>query len=84
MASTVSVEQKHDGLNIIIEKLMSNGINNLQVQDNYILPPNERPQLSEVSYSQGIPVVDLKDFDGPNRTMVVQQIRRACEVGGFF
>jgi len=84
MASTVSVEQNHEGLSSIIEKLMSNGLNNLQVQDNYILPPNERPQLSEVSYSQGIPVVDLKDLDGPNRTKVVQQIRCACEEDGFF
>lgn len=81
MASTVCDDQTQlDG----IEKLMSNGFNNLQVQDKYILPPHERPQMSEVSYSQSIPVVDLQELDGPNRTWVVQQIKRACEEDGFF
>jgi len=42
-----------------VEKLLSNGINHLQVQDKYILPPSERPHMSEVSYSESIPVVDL-------------------------
>jgi len=62
-----------------VEKLLSNGINHLQVQDKYILPPSERPHLSEVSYSESIPVVDLQDLDGPNRTRVVEEIRHACE-----
>jgi len=67
-----------------VEKLMSNGVNHLQVQDKYILSPCDRPRLSEVSYSDSIPVVDLKDLDGPNRTSVVQEIRLACEQDGFF
>eukprot|EP00253_Pinus_taeda_P008671 PITA_08671 len=67
-----------------VEKLLSNGINHLQVQDKYILPPSERPHLSEVSYSESIPVVDLQDLDGPNRTRVVEEIRHACEEDGFF
>jgi isopenicillin N synthase-like dioxygenase len=71
-------------LNGIIEKLLSNGVIKNEVQDKYILPPNERPQLSEVSYSESIPVVDLQDLDGPNRTRVVQEIRQACEEDGFF
>lgn len=72
-------------LNGIIEKLLSNGINKSQVQDKYILPPNERPQMSEVCcYSENIPVVDLKDLDGPKRSRVVEEIRRACEEDGFF
>ena len=33
--------------------------------DRYILPPNERPEMSQVSYCERIPVVDLKDLDGP-------------------
>jgi len=86
MSSTVQEVQNHADLNGIIGKLMSNGTNNLHVQDKYILPPHERPQMiSEVScYSESIPVVDLKDLDGPNRTRLVQEIRRACEEDGFF
>ena len=88
MSSTVPQVQNYaDDLQGIIEKLMSNGTNNLQVHDKYILPPHERPQMisDQVScYSESIPVVDLKDLDGPNRTSVVQQIRRACEEDGFF
>jgi len=83
MSSAMDV-QSGQQLSSIIEKLMSNGINNLQVHDRYILPPHERPQMSEISYSESIPVVDLKDLDGPNRTTVVHEIRRACEEDGFF
>ena len=67
-----------------IEKLMSNGVNHLEVHDRYILPPHERPQMSQGSYSESIPVVDLRDLDGPNRTTVVHEIQRACEEDGFF
>ena len=88
MSSTVPQVQNYaDDLQGIIEKLMSNGTNNLQVHDKYILPPHERPQMisDQVScYSESIPVVDLKDLDGPNRTRVIQEIRRVCEEDGFF
>ena len=67
-----------------VEKLLSNGINHLQVQDKYILPPSERPHLSKVSYYERILVVDILDLDGPNRTRVVEEIRHACEEDGFF
>ena len=77
MSSTVSAEETPEDFSNIIEKLMSNGINNLRVQDKYILPPHERPQMSEVSYSQSILMVDLQDLDGHNRTRVVQEIKRA-------
>jgi len=82
MSSATEVQTQE--LSSIIEKLISNGINNLQVQDRYILPPDERPQMSEISHSECIPVVDLKDLDGPNRTTIVGEIRRACEEDGFF
>jgi len=72
-----------NGTNHVVETLMSNG-NYLQVHDKYILPQNERPRLSEVSYSESFPVVDLQELDGPNRTRVVEEIRRACEEDGFF
>eukprot|EP00253_Pinus_taeda_P006491 PITA_06491 len=72
-------------LNGIIEKLLCNGINESKVHDKYILPPNERPQMAEVCcYSENIPVVDLKDLDGPKRSRVVEEIRHACEEDGFF
>eukprot|EP00253_Pinus_taeda_P034671 PITA_34671 len=83
-AIPIPVEQTRDGLGGIIEKLMSNGTNNLQVQEKFILPPNERPCMSEVSYSDSIRVVDLKDLDGPNRAKVLQQISSACDEDGFF
>eukprot|EP00253_Pinus_taeda_P019649 PITA_19649 len=67
-----------------VEKLLSNGINHLQVQDKYILPPSECPHLFEVSYSESIPMVDLQDLDGPNRTRVVEEIRHAYMEDGFF
>lgn len=67
-----------------VKNLMSNGTNYLQVPHKYILPQNERPQLSEVSHSESIPVVDLQDLDGPNRYRVVEEIRVACEEDGFF
>lgn len=84
--STVKLddEQTHEDLSGIIAKLMSNGFNNLQVQGKFIRPSYERPHMSEVSYSQNIPVVDLNDLDGPNRTRVVQEIQRACEGYGSF
>lgn len=86
MSSRVPEVKNHADLKGIIEKLMTNGSNNLHVQDKYILPPHERPQMMpELScYSQSIPVVDLKDLDGPNRSRVIQEIRRACEEDGFF
>lgn len=82
MSSTMDVQTQR--LSTAIEKLMSNGINNLKVQDRYILPPHERPQMSQISHSENIPVIDLKDLNGPNRTTVIDEIRRACEEDGFF
>ncbi|GLJ42595.1 hypothetical protein SUGI_0882910 [Cryptomeria japonica] len=80
MSSTAHVETH---LNVV-EKLLSNGFNHLQVNKNYIFPPNERPQIDEVSHSYSIPVIDLKDLDGPARKSVVNEIKRACEEDGFF
>ena len=82
MSSTMDVQSQQ--LSSIVEKLISNGTNHLQVHEKYILPPHERPQMSQGSYSESIPVVDLRDLDGPNRTTVVHEIQRACEEDGFF
>lgn len=67
-----------------VEKLLCNGINNVEVQNKYILPPQEQPNMSQVSFCESIPVVDLKHLDGPSRTTVIQQIQRACQEDGFF
>ncbi|XP_057836526.1 protein DMR6-LIKE OXYGENASE 1 isoform X2 [Cryptomeria japonica] len=80
MSSTAHVETHLD----VVEKLLSNGFNHLQVNKNYIFPPNERPHMEEVSHSYRIPVIDLKDLDGPARKSVVNEIKRACDEDGFF
>jgi len=67
-----------------VEKLLCNGINNVEVQNKYILPPQEQPNMSQVSFCESIPVVDLKHLDGPSRTTVIRQIQRACQEDGFF
>ncbi|XP_057836530.2 protein DMR6-LIKE OXYGENASE 1 [Cryptomeria japonica] len=75
----------HDGFNLnVVEKLMSNGHNHLHVQDKYVFPPGERPDMSQVCTSYAVPVIDLKDLDGPHRVKVINDIRRACEEDGFF
>eukprot|EP00253_Pinus_taeda_P029072 PITA_29072 len=79
-----AMDEQTQQFSSIIDKLIPNGSNNLEVQDRYILPPHERPHKSEISYSESLPVVDLKDLDGPNRMAVVHQIRRVCEEDGFF
>jgi len=84
MSSRLEKEHNDKDLSGIIEKLMSNGFNNLQVQEKYIQPPHERPRRSEIANCQSIPVVDLIDLDAPNRARVVEEIRRACEENGFF
>eukprot|EP00253_Pinus_taeda_P012811 PITA_12811 len=82
MSSTMDAQTQQ--LSSAIQNLISNGTNNLEVQERYILPPHERLQVSQISYSESIPVIDLKDLDGPNRATVVHQIRLACEEDGFF
>eukprot|EP00253_Pinus_taeda_P025153 PITA_25153 len=77
-------EEAQSDLSVIIEKLLCNGVKRIEVEDKYILPLSQRPQLSEVSYSESIPVVDLQDLDGPNRAEVVHEIQHACEEDGFF
>eukprot|EP01018_Ginkgo_biloba_P034490 Gb_32876 [translate_table: standard] len=71
MMSTNDIENP-DNLNLNgIERLLSNGVNNLHVQEKYILPPSERPRLSDISFTASIPTVDLEDLDGPDRAQIV-------------
>ncbi|GLJ42599.1 hypothetical protein SUGI_0882980 [Cryptomeria japonica] len=79
------ISTAHVGSNLnAVDKLMSNGQNHLHVQDKYVFPPGERPDMSQVCHSYTFPVIDLKDLDGPHRVKVVNEIKRACEEGGFF
>eukprot|EP00253_Pinus_taeda_P009410 PITA_09410 len=77
MSSAINV-QTHQLISVI-QKLMSNGINSLKVQDRYIMPPHECPQICDVSYSKSILVIDLNHLNNPNRMAVVHEIRRACQ-----
>ncbi|KAM0003069.1 putative flavanone 3-dioxygenase [Helianthus debilis subsp. tardiflorus] len=53
------------------------------VPSNYIRPVSERPNLQDV-YDDPIPLIDLNDLCGPNRSHVVDQIGLACRKYGFF
>ncbi|KAG5067867.1 hypothetical protein AAZX31_01G024900 [Glycine max] len=60
----------------------------LSLSPKFILPEDERPQLSEVTSLDSIPIIDLSDhsYDGNNHSssLVVQKISQACEEYGFF
>ena len=51
----------------------------------YVRPISDRPQLSLVENSgDTIPLIDLRDLYGPNRTKIIRQISHACSTYGFF
>lgn len=55
----------------------------------YVLPEEKRPDLSQVSVLNSIPVIDLKDCNEiikneMGSSQLVQQVSRACEEFGFF
>ncbi|KAI3689961.1 hypothetical protein L2E82_47933 [Cichorium intybus] len=54
-----------------------------QVPSHYIRPLSQRPNLQDVLHDS-IPLIDLQDLYGPNRSHVVHQIGRACRDNGFF
>uniref|UniRef100_A0A0E0KUB7 Fe2OG dioxygenase domain-containing protein n=1 Tax=Oryza punctata TaxID=4537 RepID=A0A0E0KUB7_ORYPU len=57
-----------------------------QVPSSHIRPVGDRPDLDNVDHDSGagIPVIDLKQLDGPDRRKVVEAIGSACETDGFF
>lgn len=56
-----------------------------QVPFNYIRPISDRPNLSDVQVSDvSLPLIDLQDLYGPNRSDILKQIALACEHDGFF
>jgi len=60
----------------------------LSLSPKFILPEDKRPQLSEVTSLDSIPVIDLSDRscndDDSSSSLVAQKISRACEEYGFF
>lgn len=60
----------------------------LSLSPKFILPEDERPQLSEVTSLDSIPIIDLSDHgyndDNPSSSLMVQKISQACEEYEFF
>ncbi|XP_066349286.1 protein DMR6-LIKE OXYGENASE 1-like isoform X2 [Miscanthus floridulus] len=52
----------------------------------HIRPVGDRPDLANVDNESGagIPLIDLKSLNGPERPKVVEAIGRACESDGLF
>ncbi|WVZ86841.1 hypothetical protein U9M48_033565 [Paspalum notatum var. saurae] len=57
-----------------------------QVPLSHVRPVGDRPDLASVDNDSGagIPLIDLKKLNGPERRQVVEAIGRACESDGFF
>ncbi|XVE85163.1 hypothetical protein DITRI_Ditri17bG0069400 [Diplodiscus trichospermus] len=60
--------------------LLANGSSPLSLTSNYILPPERRPNLSQLSTLASIPIIDLMEPSA----FVVEQVSKACEEYGFF
>ena len=56
------------------------------VPSSHIRAVGDRPDLANVDHESGagIPLIDLKNLDGPGRRRVVDAIGSACETDGFF
>ncbi|KAJ3680280.1 hypothetical protein LUZ60_016558 [Juncus effusus] len=57
-----------------------------EVPANLVRPEHDRPNLHEVKEGaiNTIPIIDLKGIDGPDHPKIIDAIRQACEVHGFF
>nr|ACR34986.1 unknown [Zea mays] len=57
-----------------------------KVPSSHIRPVGDRPDLANVDNESGagIPLIDLKKLNGPERRKVVEAIGKACESDGFF
>jgi len=66
---------------------LANESSPLSLSPNFILPEHKRPNLSEVTFLDSIPIIDLSYCDGNNpssKLEVVHKISKACEEFGFF
>ncbi|KAJ0602394.1 putative flavanone 3-dioxygenase [Helianthus annuus] len=67
---------------LLLSDMVASGEMN-QVPSKYIHPITERPNYQNV-VPDSIPVIDLQNLNGPNRSQVLDEIRRACSDNGFF
>ncbi|MBA0704966.1 hypothetical protein Golax_017187, partial [Gossypium laxum] len=67
-----------------MEKLVSSWSKNKPLPESYIFPPETRPGNLIVPTCKTIPVIDLCNAEGRNRTDIVQQILKASQEYGFF
>ncbi|KAE8685360.1 ethylene-responsive transcription factor 1B-like [Hibiscus syriacus] len=65
-------------------KLVSSWYKNKTLPESHIFPPETRPGNLIVPRGKNIPVIDLSEAEGRNRTRIVQQILKAGEEYGFF
>ncbi|GAA0171332.1 oxygenase [Lithospermum erythrorhizon] len=62
-------------------KVISSGLKHSVIPQNYVRPESDRPNSSEVSECQDIPVIDLSGVD---LSFIVRQLGDACMHYGFF
>lgn len=67
-----------------MEKLVSKWYKDESLPENYIFPPETRPGKSIVPLCNTIPVIDLSQALGHNRSDTIQQILKASKEFGFF
>ncbi|KAM0029984.1 putative flavanone 3-dioxygenase [Helianthus debilis subsp. tardiflorus] len=67
---------------LLLSDMVASGEMN-KVPSKYIHPITERPNYQNV-VPDSIPVIDLQNLNGPNRSQVLDEIRRACSDNGFF
>jgi hypothetical protein len=66
---------------------LANESSPLSLTPNFILPEHKRPNLSEVTSLDSIPIIDLSYYDhnnNPSSLEVIHKISKACEEFGFF
>ncbi|KAL4187018.1 hypothetical protein AMTRI_Chr09g16810 [Amborella trichopoda] len=66
--------------------LLSNILtNNSSVPHHYIRPISDHPNLTQVHYTDcPVSFIDLQSLEGPDRTLVLNQIAEACQKGSLF
>ncbi|KAM7463612.1 hypothetical protein LguiA_031733 [Lonicera macranthoides] len=61
--------------------VISTGIRYSSLPESYVRPVSDRPNLSQVSDCENVPIIDLGCED---RSLIIQKIRDACQQYGFF
>ncbi|GAB2229616.1 hypothetical protein Droror1_Dr00013863 [Drosera rotundifolia] len=93
--STVQVRSQHQKEDSHLQSLYEKGVKHLcnngvkKVPRKYILPVSDRPDIGngEPRYKQKsvkLPIIDLAELRGPNRTDMLRSLANACKQYGFF